>query len=276
MKCIGRKAYHHKYLLRRDFIVAALSSTSLCIHGIPEPVKRNSKQTMNDTSSSPLKVKRKKRGRAAVNIATKALAKTATTTMAAASLPHHFLAHSSSTNAVIKGLIQQSIEGILLQSALDSLRISSTIFLHRFLMELSSHPTATSVIDSNTAGNVEEERTLLKHMCQLISTHPDYQFLEGTLDERWEEQSVASLGQKKRKSTLLSDIPRASAKQESNRLPPKKTPSSKKSSKTSASSLIPGELATLVETTIVDPPMGEELPVPVAAQPVVWDQEDYD
>jgi hypothetical protein len=234
-----------------------------------------------DDASSPPKMKRKKRGQAAVDSAkeTSGSAKNPSSTpYAMAPRSDHILAQSSSTNTIIKGLIQQSIDGILLQSALDVIRISSTVFLHRFLIDLSRRHAATSSMKSTTTttGNIEDERALLQAMRQLISANQDYQFLDSALDERWEEQCVAALGQKKRKSTLLSDIPRGPAPaQKESRRPPKKTQSSKKTSNASVSLLIPGALDSL-GTAAVEPPMDEGWSVPAAAHQVVWDQEDYD
>jgi hypothetical protein len=147
--------------------------------------------------------------------------------------------YSSFTNPYIKSVLlpsqqqqqqqqQQSdgsnglrLDGVILQTAVDLVRISSSIFLHRFIIALQSIDTETVQLNnqqysmspttksnSPSPSSVDSNKLLIDRIRNMIATNEEYQFLEGVYDNMEEVYDTTPFRKKRTsRSTLLSDIP---------------------------------------------------------------------
>jgi hypothetical protein len=144
--------------------------------------------------------------------------------------------YSSFTNPYIKSVVllpsqqqqqQQSdgsnglrLDGVILQTAVDLVRISSSVFLHRFIIALQSIDTETVQLNnqqysmspttksnSPSPSSIDSNKLLLDRIRHMIATNEEYQFLEGVYDNMEEVYDTTFRKKRTSQSTLLSDIP---------------------------------------------------------------------
>jgi hypothetical protein len=237
--------------------------------------------------------------------------------------------YSSFTNPYIKSVLlpsqqqqQQSdgsnglrLDGVILQTAVDLVRISSSIFLHRFIMALQSIDTETVQLNnqqysmspttksnSSSPSSVDSNKLLLDRIRHMIATNEEYQFLEGVYDNMEEVYDTTFRKKRTSQSTLLSDIPqRPLQRKRLSRTSHKHTdpdairlseqPKVRTSSRASAvpncaapAFLLPQSSSLRISNVAEDGAAIQQLAATAAASTtiandsnkVVWDQEDYD